>query len=358
MHKQVVVTSKKKPYPDAESVLEVVRTRNEMGLPLSPGQLNKGKYADPELHQAGIRLCGSWQRAVESAGFDYAETLGKARSRYPTAESVIREIKDRHKSGLPLNSADVRQRPGLHRDIPLHSSAQKYFGSWRNAIGTAGLDYSRIYKCKPSGEGRRYPDKDSIVDGIRRRAEAGLPLNGLAVAKGKQRDHALYRWGMEYFGGWAMVLEAAGIDPDGVHRNRPRRYPDKASVVAEIHRRKEAGLPVTCHAVAKGRHGESVLYKYAMEYFGRWDAVLEAAGISYEEVRYKDTRRYPDAPSVVAGIKRRAEAGLPLNGWAVAKGEQRDLSLHVRGQEYLGSWPAALKAAGFDPEAVCKRKGK
>ncbi len=206
----MMMAKAKKKYPDVESVLEVIRTRDEMGLPLSPGQLNRGKYPDPDLHKAGIRHCGTWQKAVEAAGFDYANVLGKAKSRYPTAASVIREIKDRHKNELPLSASDVGRNPGRHRNIALYKAALKHFGEWKSAIEVAGLDYSSIQPRRK----RKYPDTDSVVGEIQCRHKAGIPLNGLAVVEGEHRDYMLHKYAQDYFGTWSAGLFAWGAISD------------------------------------------------------------------------------------------------------------------------------------------------
>ncbi len=335
----------KKKYPDVESVLEVIRTRDEMGLPLSPGQLNKGQYPDPDLHKAGIRHCGTWQKAVEAAGFDYTNMLGKAKSRYPTADSVIREIQDRHKNGLPLNATDVGQCPGPHRDSTLHSAAKKHFGNWTAAVEAAGFDYAEI---RPRSK-RKYPDGDSVVTEIKRRDKNGFPLNGTSVGQrpGPHRDIGLYTAAKKVFGNWQAAIEAAGIEYKEV-RARCRRYWDGEAVVAEIRHRAEAGLPINLIAVGKGEYCDGPLWTSGKAYFGSWRAAVEAAGFDYEDVRIRRKRRYPDADAVLAGIRARYAAGLPIGGVSVAREEAKDLPLYQSAFKFFKSWVKAVEAAGID----------
>jgi len=54
-----------------------------------------------------------------------------------------------------------------------------------------------------------------------------------------------------------------------------------------------------------------------------------------------------DAKTVVKEIRRRARAGMPLNS-----GANRGDWLYASAVKYLGSWKAAVEAAGFDYEQV------
>ena len=350
----MMMAKAKKKYPDVESVLEVIRTRDEMGLPLSPGQLNKGKYPDPDLHKAGIRHCGTWQKAVEAAGFSYAAILNKSRSRYPTAASVIREIKDRHKNELPLCATDVGKNPGPHRDSELYAVAYKYFGNWMAAVEAAGFDYSNIRSWKK----RRYPDADSVVKEINHRADAGLPLNtiGLIKKEGEHKDYSLYKRGVEYFGSWRAAIKAAGLDYADFHPRPERRYPDAASVVEEIKCRANLGLPLNGTKLEKrGKYQDVALYTSGSEYFGSWRAAVEAASVDFKTLRPSLPRMHPDGASVVTEIQRRVKANIPVNSAALKAGKHRSKILLNRGREYFGSWPAALEAAGLSYEEVrCK----
>ena len=346
----------KNKYPDEASVLEIIRTREEMGLPLSPGRLNKGKYPDPDLHKAGIRHCGTWKKAVEAAGFGYAEILEKSRSRYLIAESVIREIQDRHKNGLPLSFVEVGRHSGPNRDLQLYAAATRFFGKWVAAVEAAGLDYSKI---RPSRK-RRYPDRDAVVEAIRQRVASDLPLNGLAVAKGEHKDSMLYIYGQEYFGGWDTALEAAGISPEEVRYKYQRRYPDAASVVAGIQRRNAVGLPIIGTGIVRGKLSEVGLYQRGKEYFGSWNKAVEAAGFDYSRLITESRRTYPWKETVIKEIHRRQEAGLTLSSTPLMKGEpgEKDRALLHSGTELFGTWRAAIEAAGLDYGKIRKRRSR
>ncbi|MEE9368448.1 MAG: hypothetical protein V3V05_06245 [Pontiella sp.] len=335
-------------YPDIESVLKVICSRDELDLPLSPGRLHKGSYLDPELHSAGILYCGTWAKAVELAGFDYSELLVKARFRYPTAHTVIQEIQDRCHNDISIYLADVYSRPGPHRDIALYNSARKHFGSWEAAVKAAGM----VYKPGRKGAVRRYCDKESVVDEILRRYSDNLPLSSAQVLRGENKDPTLYLSGREYFGKWETALEVAGIDYDEVRFRKPRRYPDKTSVIEEIRSRKTSGKPLTPVAILEGQDREKTLYRSAREFFGSWKKAVKASGVEYKDARRGLIPRYPNQDAVLNEIRRRRESGVGISYSAVQVKEDRDTALHSTAIRYFGSWRKAVSKAGLDYEPI------
>lgn len=84
------------------------------------------------------------------------------------------------------------------------------FGGWDDALRAAGLDPSTIR--------RRAPWKpDEILEEIRRKAEAGDPLNVRGVA-----PHCLRSCGSIFPGGWDGALAAAGLNPVEVRKSKSR----------------------------------------------------------------------------------------------------------------------------------------
>jgi hypothetical protein len=81
---------------------------------------------------------------------------------------VLAAIRERKQQGKPMTSTSVLTGP--HVDTPLIFHARKYFGSWYDAAGAAGIE------TPPS---KRDPDQtaESIYQDIRRRQEAE-PLSG------------------------------------------------------------------------------------------------------------------------------------------------------------------------------------
>jgi len=192
-------------YPDAESVKTKIQQRTQNDIPLSRIAVDRGEHRDKGLIYSATRFFGSWQSAVAAAGFDYPAPKNSPRGRkYPDAESVVREIRQRKKNNLPLNSFAVQK--GEFRDKALFNSASKTLGSWGNAVIAAGFSYSAS-SLKAT---RKYVDGAAVTKELLRRKDAGQPIGSKAIST---EDRALQYGGRKFFGSWAAALKAAGITP-------------------------------------------------------------------------------------------------------------------------------------------------
>ena len=314
---------------------------------------------DKLLYNRGLKFFGAWRAAVEAAGLDYDKVRYTSRRAYPDKASVIKAIQKRHQQGLPLNGSVVVKGKGC--DPRLHRSGTDYFGSWEASIGAAGLSYKEV--CNT----RRYPNREAVLREVRRRAEAGLPVVG--GEQGEHADHSLRGSGAEYFGSWRAVVEAAGLDYVALMAQRRCSYPSKESVIAEIQRRTDAGVPVTPVAVCKGEHADCGLHSCAQTWFGSWRDAVNAAGFDYARrkpkppvcsFRKREALRFPDGEAVIAEIKNRLQVGLPLDVTSLLNGInwEPDRTLYHRGRKYFGSWAGAIAAAGLDYKDVSKKHSR
>ncbi len=109
---------------------------------------------DNQLYIKGKRFFGSWGKALEAAGVD-PEKIRRGlppRPRYPSPESLSKEIQRRQREHLPLYSQGVAKGP--HADVALLRHACRAFGSWDRALDAAGLDATKIRRRRPP---RRLP---------------------------------------------------------------------------------------------------------------------------------------------------------------------------------------------------------
>ena len=74
-------------------------------------------------------------------------------------------------------------------------------------------------------------------------------------------------------------------------------------------------------------------------------------------LRYKPPRRYPDCDAVLAEIRLRAKAGLPLSTVSTVEGKHRDKRLVVCAREYFHTWRHAVEAAIEAADTVRPEKG-
>jgi len=109
------------------------------------------------LYTACIRLFGSRKAALMAAGIDYEETL---LSIPWTKERVISDIQMYHINGVPLKYKFINTYNKKFRQ-----QAEKFFGSWGDAVKAAGIDYDSIKNNKDwnkpflSDDGKLYNSK-------------------------------------------------------------------------------------------------------------------------------------------------------------------------------------------------------
>lgn len=212
----------------------------------------------------------------------------------------------------------------------LLSAANYHFGSWREAVEAAGIDYD--------GDVRRIPKwtRERIVATIRAAQKAGQDLCWSSVSK-----HPKYS-GMAYgairnskFGSWDAALAAAQVEPAGV-----RRYEswNEEKVIARIKQRAQAGLEMNSKSM---QEQDCKLFNAALKRFQKWQEALKAAGIEPEAV-YK--RRHWDKAQIRDEVRALWKSGADL----AAPGMRRERpALYSAAIKYFGSWTAARMACGI-----------
>ena len=123
-----------------EKVIETIRGLHKNGVSLSTAHLARMKPFTGFATEAVHRFFKGWREAVEAAGLDYSKICRHGQILW-TSQRVIGELRDLNKRGEPLNPKDVER-----SYIQLLGAAYRYFGSWRNALQTAGIDWRRHYK--------------------------------------------------------------------------------------------------------------------------------------------------------------------------------------------------------------------
>lgn len=118
----------------------------------------------PKLFTAARRHFGSWGKAVMSAGLDYSKISNIVIKNLWSKERIINEIKDAHKKNKPVYLTYVmRNYPHLYRA----ATNKAFFGSWKKAIESAGLNYNKIRKCHP------WMTKEQIIKKLCQMSEEG-----------------------------------------------------------------------------------------------------------------------------------------------------------------------------------------
>jgi len=198
-------SSKKGPsrkYPSAKRIVGQIKKRKKLGLPLNATAVASGKDSDSALYRSARKEFGSWQKATEAAGLKYENVT--VASTYPTAESILGEIRRRHSSGLLLNSKEITK--GDQRNPALHARCVKVFGGWKQAVEAAGISYASVRLPRA-----KYETAAAVLAEIRRRHQAGLRLTYNAVEREEGSDRPLMLAAGRVYGSWQKAVRAAGL---------------------------------------------------------------------------------------------------------------------------------------------------
>ena len=158
------------------------------------------------LLRAATRYFGTWETAVRFAGLDY-DLIRRYKSW--TRDRIVARIQELHAKGVDLSWRNVC----LNVDPQLAAAATKksHFGSWREALETAGLNYDEIRKY-------REWDDTRILDMVREFHRSGKELN----AKNMEiEDITLITAARRRFDSWHKALTAAGLDYTEIVQRAP-----------------------------------------------------------------------------------------------------------------------------------------
>jgi len=262
-----------------ERVVRTIRKIHRNG-----GMLNHNaiKKLDHSLIQAAYRHCGSWDKALQAAGFD-PSAIRLGRDQWTKAE-IIEAIKAHVASGSPLSKNAMRP-------YSIGIAAKRQFGSFDAALKVAGVMHLR------TGYPRWSPA--IVIRAIRRRQRAGQPVNCAAIIKANER---LYGAGRRYFGDWNEAMAAAGLD---VNQARAIRLPwTPEDVIHELRRRVAAGEPATCISSIR----PISLVKACRKFFGSCEAAATAAGVDPDRIGYywspRNGMRKPNRGEAMSGRER------------------------------------------------------
>lgn len=181
--------------------------------------------------------------------------------------------------------------------------------------------------------------RERIIREILRREVSGLSLD-LGVADPVQSS--LYQAASRVFGSWRNAVMAAGISPEKARVHDPWPPGRILASIKSLARRKRPLQP----AELKRRYHP--LVAAARRHFGSWPKAVVAAGIEPEKLK----RVVPwTKERIIEAILTRVLNCEPLGSRTI-----KPRSLAEAGARVFGSWPAALAAAGIDPEQALGRE--
>ena len=250
---------------DKDRIVKSIRQLHAKGEGLS---YNKLARKHQSLVSAAAYHFGSYRKAVEKAGIDYADVTRRPRW---TKQSIIRLIKEARRNGEDLHWSAVT----LRRDplgLAAFASLQlRLFGRWDKALQAAGLDADDVAIY-------RKWDRHSILFELRGLARDREPLNSGAIQKA---DPGLHAAAVRHFGTYDGALLAAKLEPAD---HRQRRSWTKELVLKELKSLHRGKSPTTMEM----RQRHSALYGAATRLFGGIPAALAAAKIKPKPVRKTD----------------------------------------------------------------------
>ncbi len=173
---------------DKEKVIKSIQERHSQGKSLAHKRTLQN---NPSLVHAAVRCCGSWEKAVESAGFAYRNVSDKWIWRPDDVLKGIRELKSQ---GRNLISTKIGR-----EEQQLYRAGKKWYGTWENAVEAAGIKYEAYRKTQKW-------DKEKVIETIRKRIEIGKPVTLEAVRK---EGNALPEAAYHHLGSWKKAVESA-----------------------------------------------------------------------------------------------------------------------------------------------------
>jgi hypothetical protein len=238
---------------------------------------------------------------------------------------IIQTLRKLHKQG-----EDISYNSLTKKMQSLVSAAAYHFGSFRIAVGQAGIDYAEVSR-------RPRWTKTSIIKLIKEAKRSGGDLYWSAVCK--RRDDlgkaAFASLQPRLFGSWDRALHAAGLDADDI--NQYRKW-TREMVVTELKARHRESMPLNSGAIQKDDPG---LHAAAVRHFAGYDHALRAAKVDPDKVRQ---RKIWEKSDVIKGLKLAKKSGKPMSDSAIRR---EQLALYGAAVRLFGTFAAARIAAGI-----------
>lgn len=244
----------------------------------------------------------------------------RRRNRKWSAQMVAEEIRKWHDEGKPLYSHHVRK-----NFQELLAAGIRYFGSWKNAVETAGITYQEV---------RRYQDwsKELIVAKIQELYQQGVDLSFRAMMLSKYNSMVYAAIRPNHFGSWKNALAAAGLAPEEIYRYRSW---DEDAILDEIRRLKESGADLSSKTMDETANP---LIATARRRFGNWGNAVERAGIDYAAIR---RRRRWTKDQIIDGIRELKDKGVKMQSGEIRRVAPALFAAACK-PRFFGSWSKAL----------------
>lgn len=309
-----------------ERILEEIHRRHAEGKPLNA----QAVVADEErLVGAARRHFGSWQAAIEAAGFDYHAIAHPRKNVLPpgywSRSRVLEFARKRLEEGKDMAAGRVRI-----QDPKLYSAAVSHWGSWENVVEALGLNYEEVRLTKEW-------TPELVLETLRSLYAKGEDLSDNYMAE-HRRD--LYGACSTHFGGYRQAVEAAGIPYEKVRRTREWT---REKLIAHVQELAKQGRVNTRTADIC----QNNLYDCG---FNSWGELLKAAGLKPEEHL---SRYIWDREKVIEKLKERMSQGKEMTASALRR---EDMPLWGACNKYFGSPSQAFMELGLPVHPTALRQ--
>lgn len=252
-----------------------------------------------------------------------------------TREQVLEEIRLRHAANQSLGHSCM-----MKENARLVMAAQRLFGSWGQAVETAGIDYQVLKRqikdhSVATRKPRGYWSPERIRNLLQERLAVGKSINHQAVFGD---DPSLLASAVKIFGSYERAVEqCTGLPYKQV---RLTEAWSKEKIVQMIQNLKAAGVSLASRSVMLSYPD---LFAAGNLHFGTWKAAVEAAGLSFLEEQRRD-RWTPEKVKQV------------LRAWAASNSRGLPQSVGDYVRRHFDSWESALTWAGLDPSLAWTRR--
>jgi hypothetical protein len=317
---------------NCDSIIRELKLRAKRGEDIWSRGL---RITDTSLHAAAIHWFGSYRAAVEAAGLNYDKICHCIPNTW-NRETVVAEIQRLHRKSRPLHHARLER-----TDPCLVIAMYRYFGSFRKAIGAAGLDYATI-RVRPARTWHR-------PRVIRELKQLHREKNGLWNRAVRRRSPYLLRAAKQLFGSVPRALRAAGVPLSAAIAPKRRRRPllSKSEILLRLQELDAAGADLRATALnVSERH----LYVSLRHRFGDHRTALLAAGAMYPPRR---PLRHWTWPLVVDQLREAHRDGEDLRHSTMKRSRR---PLFEAAKYYFGSYVNAVAQAGINYDEVVRKQ--
>jgi hypothetical protein len=242
------------------AILEELRRLHKSGKDLSYNVMAARKQA---LVSAAAYHMGSYRRAVQLAGIDYASITRRPRW---TRARIIALIKAARRRGEPLHWAAVSSRRDELGRAAFASLQPRLFGRWDRALTAGGLDADQISRY-------RHWDRNTISFELKSRVRDNEAVNSGAL---QAQDPGLHAAAVRHFGNFDAALRSARLEPDQIRRRKKWK---KSDVLRAIRAAARDGANLSDSHV---RRVSPALYGAAVRLFGAFTKARRAAGARFK----------------------------------------------------------------------------